>query len=55
MRLGVKVNGKKLIFLPIKVDSDEKFQRVGGSTIGGATLWGKEKKITVKNIYNRLF
>jgi pantothenate kinase len=42
MRLGVKFNTKKLIFLSIQVESDEKFQRVGGSTIGGATLWGKD-------------
>lgn len=24
----------------LKVDSEEEFQRVGGSTIGGGTLWG---------------
>jgi len=29
-----------------KVDSEESFQRVGGSTIGGGTLWGLGSLLT---------
>lgn len=30
----------------LKVESDESFERVGGSTIGGATLWGLGSLLT---------
>jgi bifunctional damage-control phosphatase, subfamily II, fusion protein len=30
----------------LKVESDEKFQRIGGSTVGGATLWGLGSLLT---------
>ena len=32
--------------IKIKVESDDKFERIGGSTIGEATLWGLGSLLT---------
>jgi pantothenate kinase len=34
----------------LKVDSENSFQRVGGSTIGGATLWGLGSLLSDANV-----
>lgn len=38
----------------LKVDSENSFQRVGGSTIGGATLWGLGSLLSDANVSIKL-
>ena len=38
----------------IKVESDEKFQRIAGSCLGGATLWGLGSLLTNANVAKRV-
>jgi len=38
----------------LKVDSEEVFQRIGGSCIGGATLWGLGSLLTNANVIKLL-
>ena len=38
----------------LKVESDEKFERIGGSCLGGATLWGLGSLLTTANGFDEI-
>lgn len=46
------LKGASICFFFFKVESEDKFERIGGSSIGGGTFWGLGALLTKTKVVN---